>query len=89
MNGYLGLLKLLFGKMQGCTISIMTLPDKQIQASPRSNIGQKLFMKRPPSLERTTNTYFSVLASPGRYTNGIRGGSEDAVYATACLPIMT
>lgn len=77
-----GLFEALFGKCKDCTISIMTLPDKQIRHYPVEQLEK--FYEDAAELGKTANTYFSVWPRRGDIPNEIRGGSEDTVYAT-CL----
>ncbi|HPL08943.1 MAG TPA: hypothetical protein PLB20_09160, partial [Clostridia bacterium] len=60
----------------------MTLPDKQIRHYPTEQL--KKFYEDATELGKTANTYFSVWPRWGDIPNGVRGGSEDTVYAT-CL----
>jgi len=60
----------------------MTLPDKQIRHYPTEQLTK--FCGDAAELGKTANTYFSVWPRRSDIPNGVRGGSEDTVYAT-CL----
>lgn len=78
----IGLYEALFGQCKDCTVSIMTLPDKQIRHYPTEQLTK--FCGDAAELGKTANTYFSVWPRRSDIPNGVRGGSEDTVYAT-CL----
>ncbi len=73
-----GLFEALFGKCKDCTISIMTLPDKQIRHYPVEQLEK--FYEDAAELGKAANTYFSVWPRRGDIPNGVRGGSEDTVF---------
>ena len=51
-----GLFEALFGKCEDCTISIMTLPDKQIRHYPTERLEK--FYEDAAELGKAANTYF-------------------------------
>jgi hypothetical protein len=74
--------EVLFRKCTNCTVSLMTLPYKQIKHYPVEQL--KKLHDDAAVFGKTTNTYFSVWPRGSNIPNGVRGGSEDTVYAT-CL----
>ena len=74
--------RLLFGKCKDCSVTLMTLPGKQIEHYPAGE-AEKV-AEDAAKLGASTNTYISVWPRRKDIPPGVRGVSEDTQYAT-CL----
>ena len=74
--------RLLFGKCKDCSVTLMTLPGKQIEHYPAGE-AEKV-AEDAAKLGASTNTYISVWPRRKDIPPDVRGVSEDTQYAT-CL----
>jgi putative DNA primase/helicase len=74
--------KLLCGKCKDSTISLMTLPDRQIRHYTDDEMDQ--LAENVIEQDKNANTYFSVWPRRRGISENVRGCSEDTEYAT-CL----